>query len=213
MPEEYDYEPDSSECQLTDRFIEALMFGKGPAAAASLRELNELDGDALECLVWLLGDNQPCDSLFPYRLQFRYRRQGKPKCLPSNDCLSTTEEKFIGALAHSDGAAASAALRDMKRLRGGALELIAELLEDGPRSSFPTRLLFKYRRQGRPYHRFTKGAKSLGRSHAFESAKADIIRSGKKPKAEAAVADVTEKTGHSRATVFRALRQHRRRVG
>lgn len=211
MPDE-DYEPDPRECQLTDAIIEALMFGNG-AAAAALRELKELGGEALECLARLLDNNQAVDTCFPYSLQFRYRRRGKPKHKPTREGLFTSTEEFIDALAHGDSAAASAALRDMKRLRGGALELMAELLEDDPGSSFPTRLLFKHRRRGRPYHRFTRGAKSLGRSHDFERAKADIIRSGKKPKTEAAVADVTEKTGRSRSTIFRAMRQHRRQVG
>src|SRR5262245_43599027 len=53
MAEENDYEPDSPECRLTDNFIDALMFCDGPAAAAALRELKELDGEALGRLAWL----------------------------------------------------------------------------------------------------------------------------------------------------------------
>jgi hypothetical protein len=54
--------------------------------------------------------------------------------------LLTPAEEFIDALAQGDNAAASAVLRDMKILRGGALELMAELLQDDPDSSFPSRL-------------------------------------------------------------------------
>ena len=45
--------------------------------------------------------------------------------------------------------------------------------------------------------------------HAFAVAEAEIIRAGKKPKTEAAVADLMQKTGRSRATVFKALKRHR----
>ena len=64
VPEENEYQPDSSKLQLSDTFIEALIFGDGPAAAAALIELNELDGEALECLIRLLDDNQTVDVYF-----------------------------------------------------------------------------------------------------------------------------------------------------
>ena len=62
MPNENDCEPDAPECQLADKFVEALMFGDGPAAAAALLGLKELDGAPLEFLTSLFQDND--DPLF-----------------------------------------------------------------------------------------------------------------------------------------------------
>jgi hypothetical protein len=212
MPEEDDFEPDSRECQLADTVIEALMLGKGPMAASAARELKELDGEALRSLASLFEDSQAVDYLFPYRLEFRHTRRGKPKYQPGIDDLSTPEEKLVDAVMRGNRTAVGAALRDMKQLRGEALELVAQVLEDSPKlgPSIP-HLIFVYRR-GRPHHPLTSGAIAFGRSFLFERAKAEIIRSGKKPKTEAAVADVMDKTGLARATVFRALRRRRRKA-
>lgn len=208
MPEDNNCEPDAPESQLTDQFVEALMFGDGPAAAAPLRELNELDGEALKYLAALLDDGHTFNPLFPFRLGFKYKRQGKPKHQPDGGDLPSSEENLIDALMRGNRAKASAALHNMKKLSGSALDLVAQLLEDNPKlsSSVPYRLVFAYRRRGRPYHPLR--AKSFCRYLALANAKADMIRSGKKAKIEAAVASVTEKTGRSRATVFRAVRRH-----
>jgi hypothetical protein len=207
MDEEDDFEPDSPESILTDKFIKALMFGDGPLAALAARELKELDGMALESLASVFDDGW--DYLFPFRLEFRNRRRGKPKHEPSSHDLSTPEKKLINAIKRRNRAATGAAVRDMKQLRGEALELVIKLLDNSSKlgQSIPCRLLFVYRRRGRPHHPLTSGARSLGRSFLFERAKAEIIQSGKKPKKEAAIADVMEKTGLCRATVFKSLRK------
>jgi hypothetical protein len=211
---EENFEPDSRESELTDEFIQGLWLGKGPMAASALLELKELDGEPLKSLASLLDDGQVDDYLFPQRLEFRHKRRGKPKHQSSSDNLSTPEKKLINALMCGDRAAAGAALRDMKQLRGEGLELVAQLLADCPNlgQSIPRQLLFAYRRRGHPHHPLTSGAIAFGRSFLFERAKAEIVRSGKKPKTEAAVADVMDKTGLARATVFRALRRRRRKA-
>jgi hypothetical protein len=206
MPEEDDFEPDSPESILTDKFIEALMLGKAPMAASALLELKELDGEPLKSLASLLDDSQVDDYLFPQRLEFRNRRRGKPKHQSSSDNLSTPEKKFIDALMRGDRSAAGAALRDMKQLRGEGLELIALLLDDNVKLA-SCRLLFRRRRRGHPYHPLISAAWSFGRSLLFTRAQAEMTQSGKKPKIEAAVAYVIEKTGCGRATVFKSLRK------
>jgi hypothetical protein len=211
MPEENDYELDSPECQLTDKLIEALIFGKRPQAAFALRELSELDGEALKSLALLLED-QALDPFFPYRLEFRHTRRGKPKHQTGGK-WSTPEKKLIDALMRGDRAATHAALRVMKQLSGEALEVIAELLGDPSKSSFPILLVFRQRRRGRPYHPLTSAVRTFAWRHAFARAEAEIIRAGKKPKTEAAVADLMQKTGRSRGTVFKARKQHSPKLG
>jgi hypothetical protein len=148
-------------------------------------------------------------------LEFKHRRRGRPELQPGSGGLSTPEDKLIDALKRGDSAAAGAALRAMKRLHGPALDCLALLLEDSPKlgPSFPWRLLLRYRRRGRPYNLLRSGVKTFGRSLAFANAKADIVRSGKKPKVEAAVAAVMEKSGCSRSTIFNAVKQHRPKIG
>jgi hypothetical protein len=209
---EEDVEPDSLECQLTDKLIEALMLGQGPKAASALRELKELDGEPLKSLASLLDDSQVDDYLFPQRLEFRNRRRGKPKHQSSSNTLSTPEKKLIDALMRGDRGAAGAALRDMKQLRDEGLELVAQLLANSP-NLVPRQLLFVYRRRGHPHHPLISGAWSFGRSLLFARAQAEMIQSGMKPKIEAAVAYVMEKTGCGRATVFNSLKRHRRKAG
>jgi hypothetical protein len=211
---EEDFEPDSLECQLTDEFIQGLWLGQGPEAASALLELKELIGEPLKSLASLLDDSQVDDYLFPQRLEFRNRRRGKPKHQSSSDNLSTPEKKLIDALMRGDRGAAGAALRDMKQLRDEGLELVAQLLANSPNlgQSIPRQLLFVYRRRGHPHHPLISGAWSFGRSLLFARAQAEMIQSGKKPKIEAAVAYVMEKTGCCRAAVFKSLRQHRRKV-
>ena len=150
MPEEDDYKPDPWECQLTDKFIEALMFGDGPLAASVLFELKELDGVAKESLAFLFDDGR--DYLFPSRLEFRNKRRGKPQHQPSSDDSPTPEKKLIDALKRGNRTATSALLRGMERLCGEALKLMALLLEDSVKLGplFPCRLLFSRRRRGRP---------------------------------------------------------------
>jgi hypothetical protein len=116
----------------------------GPAAAAALLGLKELDGVPLEYLASLFQDNQAADALFPYRLELRHRRRGKPKHQPGNQNLSNPEKKLTDALMRGDRTAARTSLREIKRLRGEALELMAQLLEDSPKlsSSCPTRVVW-----------------------------------------------------------------------
>jgi hypothetical protein len=128
--------------------------------------------------------------------------------------LATPEKKLIDALMRGDRTAAGAALRDIKRLRGEALELLTQLLEDSPKlgPSFPYRLVFVYRQQGRPHHPLR--AKSFGRYLAVEHAKADFVRAdllaGKKlPRMKSAVGKAGDQTNCSRPTLYRAVKRHR----
>ena len=213
MPEEDDFEPNLLECQLTDKFIEALAFGDGPLAASALFELKGLDcevpGVDLETLASLFEDGQ--DYLFPSRLQFVKRRRGKPKHQPSSDDLSTPEKKLIDALKRGNPADTGAALRGMKQLRGDALELMALLLEDSAKlgPSFPCRLLFRRARRGRPYHPLRSGVNSFGRYVAVQRAKAGLIAAKKPPRMKSAVGLAGEQTGCSRSTLFMAVKRHR----
>jgi len=213
MDEEDDFEPDSPESILTDKFIQGLMLGKAPTAASSLHESKELVGEPLETLASLFEDSQAVDYyFFPHRFEFRHMRRGKPKYQPSGDC-STPEKKLIDALMRGNQAAAGAALRNIKQLRGAALELMVELLGNPSGSSLPIRLVFRQRRRGRAYHPLTAAASAFAWRHAFAVAEAEIIRAGKKPKTEAAVADLMQKTGRSRGTVFKALKRQRPKLG
>jgi hypothetical protein len=209
MPEEDDFEPDSPESILIDKLIQGLMLGNAPMAASALRESKELDGAPLETLASFLEDSQAADYyFFPYRLEFRNRRRGKPKHQPSSGDLATPEKKLIDVLMRRDRAALAAALRNIKQLRGAARELIADLLGDPSKSSFPLRLVFRQRRRGHPCHPLTSAVRAFAWRHAFARAEAEIIRAGKKPKTEAVVADLMQKTGRCRATVFRARKKH-----
>ena len=210
MPEEDDFEPDSPESILIDKLIQGLMLGNAPMAASALRESKELDGAPLETLASFLEDSQAADYyFFPYRLEFRNRRRGKPKHQPSSGDLATPEKKLIDALMRGDRAAVAAALRNIKQLRGAARELMVELLGDPSGSSLPIRLVFRQRRRGRACHPLTAAASDFAWRHAFAVAEAEIIRAGKKPKTEAVIADLMQKTGRSRGTVFKAPRRHR----
>jgi hypothetical protein len=207
------YEADSPECQLTEKFVEALMFRDGTAAADALRKLKELDGEALECLARLLEDSHAVDPLFPCRLELRYRRRGKPNHQPEGGNLPTPEEKLMDALMRGNRAKAGVAMRDMKRLSGAALDFVVQLLEDSPElSSFPYRLVFVYRQRGRPRHPLR--AKSFGRYLAVEHAKADFVKAdvleGKKlPRMKSAVGKARDQTNCSRPTLYRAVKRYR----
>ena len=210
MPEEDDYEPDSPECQLTDTLVEALWFGKADRVAAALRELGEVDGEPLKSLALLLGD-QAFDPFFPYRLEFRRTRRGKPKYQPGIDNLSTPDEKLIDALMRGDRTTARAALREMKSLRGKTLELMAQLLEDSPKldPSFPWRLLFRRSQRGHPYHPLRTGAKSFARYVAVQHAKAALLAAEEPSRMKSAIFDAGKQTGCSRTSLFRAVKRHR----
>ena len=211
MPEEDDHAPEPAECQLADKFIDALTLGDGPVAAIALRGLKELDGEELKCLAWLFEDSHTVDRFFACLLHFKYRRRGRPKPQPSKDDSSTSEKKLIDALMRGNGAEAGAALRDMETLRGAALELMAQLLEDSPKlgPSFACRLVFRNRRVGRPYNLLRSGAKSFGRYIAVQRAKAALLAAEEPPRMKSAIFDAGKQTGCSRSTLFRAVKQHR----
>ena len=164
MPEEDEYAPEP----LADKFIDAMTLGDGPVAATALRELKELDGEELKRLAWLFEGSHTVDRFFACHLQFKYRRRGRPKPEPSSDDLSTPEKKLIDALKRGNPADTGAALRDMETLRGEALELMAQLLEDSPTlgPSFACRLVFRNRRRGRPYNLHRSGAIAVQRAKA-----------------------------------------------
>ena len=113
------------------------------------------------------------------------------------------DSEFVDAMSRGDAPAVVRALRKMKQLDGVTLEILADHFEGTacPETIFPFELRFVRRRRGRPVDARSQ-ARPLHRAIAVNRALETC------PKKEAAVADVMEKTGRSRATIFKALKKN-----
>jgi hypothetical protein len=129
-------------------------------------------------------------------------RETDDNCPPE----SPATEVFADALAAGDGETAAKALREMKKLEGSMLELLADLFDPKSKLSqldsqmFPKVIRFKNRTAGKPTHALKTRAREFKVGMM-------VIRRAKEPgQVEAAVADVMKRCKLSRAAVYRAYR-------
>jgi hypothetical protein len=113
-----------------------------------------------------------------------------------------TSEEFFEAIAEGDSKKAADALRRIDQLGPSDLQLLADLISGDPALAklFPFRIKFARRTPGKPSDKLAKSAT------AFQIARAVDHELTKCGKLEAAVETVGDRTGRSRATIFRALK-------
>jgi hypothetical protein len=201
-------EPDSIETTTINLLVEAMCDGDEHLAAHALRLLADLDEFALAPEVLATFFDGPKESkIQPRWLTLEKRGKGRPR--KPRDISKLTSLGlgqaivFFHYLASRNTAAAATALRDLPKLQGIQLGLLADLFDDSPslHHIFPWRLRL-VARVGSPGKRLRFPASEIPWARALSAALKKFP--GKK---EAAIQEVMTQTGKSRSSINDAIKR------
>jgi hypothetical protein len=196
-----DDEP-SLERQFNDAFVEALATGDHSAATDTLRKLQlsggSLDGVTLKLLADMLVGAAP-PHLFP-RILIRRRRRGRPAAHKTQNAVTNQKisKSLLDAIASGDAHAIADIFRHKNSLNADELKMLADLLDDNPEGD----VCLKYRLQ-LVRHR-AGNSSDLLKTEANIFMRNFLVEKSTALKKEAAIAEVMQKAGRSKATIQNA---------
>lgn len=176
-------------------YQEGIRLGCGVRASAGMRRLGCLDGANLELLVQMFGQDPDLSDLFSYHFRFLKVNSGsESNALPAN-----LNPSLKAAIAAGDVTAVSEALKDISKLGGSELSLVAKLVEDKePFLSYSLR--FAQRRTGPPVDELAMKANWFKINRAYNQAQE------KTGYAKVAVGEVMDLFSVGRSTVYKAIK-------